>query len=61
MPIMQPTMPQRENNGVSVCLFEGYKVKTQWLMCGNKLSAPSRNSTECVNKTVFDTAFGTAY
>lgn len=61
MPIMQPTMPQRENNGISARLFEGYKIKTQWLICGNKLSAPARNSAESVNKTVFDTAFGTAY
>lgn len=30
-------------------------------MCGNKLSAPARNSTECVNKTALYTAFGTAY
>lgn len=61
MPIMQATMPQRENNGISARLFEDYKVKTQWLMCGNKLSAPSRNSTESVNKTALYTAFDTAY
>lgn len=61
MPIMQPTMPQRENIGISARLFEGYKIKTQWLMCGNKLSAPARNSTESVNKTALYTAFDTAY